>query len=122
VFRQRAADPQFYTQTWGLTFLSIVMIGLPVMFPNGHSDLLAMASFLGYWGYVGWYAHATGAMRLLSLAITVLAIRLWVIYLEAFGGLALTGIGLIFSGVFMLAMIYGARRLSKKLNRNLGKD
>jgi hypothetical protein len=58
-------------------------------------------------------------VRLLSLAITVLAIRIWVIYLEAFGGLAMTGLGLIFGGVFMLAMIYGARRLNRRLKRNM---
>jgi uncharacterized membrane protein len=117
-FRSRAVDPQFYVRTWGLVLTSIVMLGLPMLIPNGSSDMLAMGSFLIYWGFLGWYAHATGAVRLLSLAITVLAIRIWIIYLEAFGGLAMTGFGLIFGGVFMLAMIYGARRLNRRLGNS----
>lgn len=117
--RARAADPQFYARTWGIVLASIVMMGLPMLLPNTASDVVAMASFLLYWGVLGWYAHATGAMRLLSLSITVLAIRIWIIYLEAFGGLAMTGFGLIISGVVMLVMIYGARKLNKRLKNPL---
>lgn len=118
-FRNRFSDPQFYARAWGVVLASVLMMGIPMLIPNGSSSLLAMGSFLVYWAYLGWYAHATGAVRLLSLAITVLAIRIWVIYLEAFGGLAMTGLGLIFGGVFMLAMIYGARRLNSRLKRNM---
>ncbi len=56
-----------------------------------------------------------GHMRVVSLAITVIAIRIYVVYVELFGSLMQTGVGLIIGGVVMLGMIYVARKLNERL-------
>lgn len=115
IYKHRAADSKFYQMTWFYTLAGVVMMGLPVLFPDVKSDVIGMLTFVLYWGFIAWYAQTTGAMRLLSLAIFLLALRVWIIYLEAFGGLMSTGFGLISGGVLMLVMIYGARKVNTRL-------
>jgi uncharacterized membrane protein len=115
VYKRNAEDPRFYQLTWFYTLASVVMMGLPILFPDLQSDFIGMLAFVLYWGFIAWYAQTTGAMRLLSLAIFLLALRVWIIYLEAFGGLMSTGFGLISGGVLMLVMMYGARKVNTRL-------
>ena len=51
----------------------------------------------------------------MSLSILVIALRLFIVYLEVFGSLLQTGFGLIFSGVLLLALLHVARTLSRKV-------
>ena len=113
--RRRGLASRFYDLTALYVLAGIAMIGLPVIFPGAQYDLFAMVSFLAYWGFIAWYANETGAMRLLSLAIFLLALRIWIIYLEAFGSLLSTGFMLISGGILMLGMIYAARKLNRRL-------
>lgn len=115
LYRGKEADPVFYARSWFFVLLSVVIMGLPIIFMTPSSTVMAIVTFLLYWGFIAVYAHLTGAMRLLSLAIFLLALRIWIVYLEAFGGLMSTGFGLISGGVLMLVMIYAARRVNRRL-------
>lgn len=115
MYKRNAENPKFYQLTWFYTLASVVMMGLPILLPDLESDFIGMLTFVLYWGFIAWYAQTTGAMRLMSLAIFLLALRVWIIYLEAFGGLMSTGFGLISGGVLMLVMIYGARKVNTRL-------
>lgn len=98
----------------GLThlFVCIAFISAPILLPTGKASLLAMFSFIVYWLYMGWFGHRLGSTRIVSLAIAVLALRVFLIYIEAFGSLMSTGFGLIFGGVFMLALIFAAKKVA----------
>lgn len=115
-------DRRFYTLTWGYAAISVAMMALPILLPAIESQILAAVLFIAYWGFIGWYAQQTGAMRLLSLSIFVIAMRIYIIYLEAFGGLMSGGFGLISGGVIMLAMLYGARKLNTRLTGKGGSN
>ncbi len=88
---------------------------LPLLAPQAGNSLIAALAFIGYWMFIGWLAQGMGHMRIVSLAITIIAIRIFVIYVEVFGSLLTTGIGLISGGVVMLGLIYAARRMNARL-------
>lgn len=115
IYLKHEENRRFYNLTALYALVSIAVMALPVVFSNTQSDIMAMVLFIAYWGFIAWFAHMTGAMRLMSLAIFLLALRIWIIYLEAFGGLMSTGFGLISGGVFMLVMIFAARRINRRL-------
>lgn len=100
----------------GVSMLSIVV---PLIAPVGDSAILKAIAFIAYWVLIGWLAQSLHKMRVLSLAITVIAIRIFVVYIEVFGSLMQTGIGLISGGVVMLALIYGARKLNRCLTKKV---
>lgn len=99
--------------------VSCLFIGLPVLLPTGGSSIVPMVLFLGYWAFVAWHGHRVGSNGLMSLAIYVLAIRIFIIYAEAMGGLMMTGFGLISGGVTMIAMVWAARKLNKHLSDDM---
>ncbi len=90
---------------------------VPTIVPLGNAEILPALAFIGYWVFVGWLAQGMHKMRLVSLAITIIAVRIFIIYVELFGSLMTTGFGLISGGVVMLALIYGARRLNKRITK-----
>jgi len=90
---------------------------LPLLAPGAGNSIIAALAFIGYWMFIGWLAQGMGHMRIVSLAITIIAIRIFVIYVEVFGSLLTTGIGLISGGLVMLALIYGARKMNARLTK-----
>lgn len=70
-------------------------------------------------GLVAVYAYKTGSIRLLNLATALSAFRFFAVYLQVFGSLLSTGVGLIISGFVLLgvAVVWqkGRRRLIGKL-------
>jgi hypothetical protein len=97
------------------TAVSLTIMSLPWFFLELYSAVAAAILFIGYWAYLGWTAQQTGHQRLISLAIFVIAIRIFIIYLEVFGSLMSTGFGLIIGGGVMLGLIWGARKLNARL-------
>lgn len=95
--------------------VSLVTQMLPLLAPQAGNSLIAALAFIGYWMFIGWLAQGMGHMRLVSLAITIIAIRIFVVYIELFGSLFTTGVGLISGGVLMLGLIYGARKMNARL-------
>ncbi len=102
--------------------VSFVMMLAPGIIPGGGGTLLAALVFISYWIFIGWTGQMIGHMRIVSLAITVIAIRIYIIYVELFKSLMDTGVGLIVGGVVMLGMIYAARKLNEYLTKKSGKN
>lgn len=100
-----------------LLLVACALITLPFLFPRVEADWLAALGFIALWLLLGWIGHRTQSSRLVSLAIFAIALRLFIVYLEVFGTLLLTGFGLIFSGVVLLALLQLARRLSRSAAR-----
>ena len=69
--------------------------------------------FIIFWIGAGAYGHITGGAGLVSLSITMIGLRIYIVFLEAFGGLMMTGWGMVFAGVMMLVMIWGLRRINR---------
>lgn len=102
-------------QGMGFAVVSILLMAFPVIIPEGESGLLAALSFIGYWIYAGWVGQQLAWSRLISLAIVLVTIRIFSIYLEVFGTLLATGYGLVVGGAVLLGLIALARRMNKKL-------
>lgn len=70
--------------------------------------------FMLFWGAWGWAALRLGARGFFNLAVTIVAIRLFIVYLEVFGSLLDTGLGLIASGVVMMILAFLATRVARR--------
>lgn len=113
LYNSRVEDRAFYRATLGYCGLCVVSMLLPFLIPSPDSSFMAGLTFIAFWIGAGWYGHLTGAMRLVSLSVTLIGIRIYIIFLEAFAGLMTTGFGLIIAGVAMLGMIWGLRRANR---------
>jgi hypothetical protein len=71
--------------------------------------------FILYWLALGFAAFRAGDKELVNMAVWVIALRLFVVYLEVFGTLTLTGIGLMIGGAIFIALGFAARRMQKWL-------
>lgn len=96
-----------------LLLVACVLITLPFLFPRVEADWLAALGFVALWLMLLWLGQRTHSQRLVSMAIFVIALRLFIVYLEVFGNLLQTGFGLIVSGIVLLALLQLARRLSR---------
>lgn len=99
-----------------LFFISLGVAFAPFILPVISDTVMAALSFIAYWLAVGYLAQKTNRQALMSIAITLVAIRIYIIYLELFGGLLQTGFGLIISGIVLIALASGARKLNKTLS------
>ena len=90
--------------------VSLLCSTVPLLIPTIGGDVLSAVAFVGYWIFVGWIAQMANKMRIVSLAITLIALRIFVAYLELFGSLMQTGFGMIIGGLVLLALMYGAKK------------
>lgn len=97
--------------------VSVVFMALPLLVVSDGMDIVGMISFVAYWGFIGWHAHRSGHRSLVSLAVMLLALRIFAIYVEAFGGLLSTGFGLISGGVVLLLLLAIAQKMNRRLTR-----
>lgn len=100
-------------------FIGLFAFIAPLMIPLGHGDIAPALVFIAYWAALGWLAQNMQYMRIVSLAIAVIAFRIFMIYVEVFGSLMDTGLGLICGGAVMLTLIYAARRVNKRLREKV---
>lgn len=98
-----------------IAFLSTLFMGVPVIIGYEAGSVIASLHFILFWLLIGWIAQTRGWQRLVSLAVLLITIRIFIIYCELFGDLLTTGFGLISGGVVMLALIWGARRINRNL-------
>lgn len=96
-------------------FLGLFAFIAPLMVPLGHGHIAPALVFIAYWVALGWLAQNMQYMRIVSLAIAVIAFRIFMIYVELFGSLMDTGLGLICGGAVMLTLIHTARRVNTRL-------
>ncbi|HMV41513.1 MAG TPA: DUF2157 domain-containing protein [Leptospiraceae bacterium] len=69
-----------------------------------HSEFLDTIFFILIWFVIGLLFHLIDSKQLFEFAIVVIGIRFLVAYFQLFASLALTGIGLIFSGILIIVI------------------
>lgn len=84
---------------------------LPFAFPDIDGALLPALIFIGYWLFLGWLGTIFHNDHLIDWAIKLIVLRIFIVYLEVFGGLMLTGFGLIFSGIILLIVLKNLGRI-----------
>ncbi|MBI5495184.1 MAG: DUF2157 domain-containing protein [Deltaproteobacteria bacterium] len=90
---------------WRVLLVYAVAAGyLPFLVEHPRLGLLSAVSFLGYLAVIAWYAYRRRQVWLFNLATAVMALRLLGIFIELFGGLLLTGFGLVLGGAAILGM------------------
>lgn len=97
-----------------------VCMTLPLLAPHRAWPLLAFLGFLGLWFMVALAAYRSAQPRVLHAATAVMGVRLLVGYIELFGSLLETGVGLIVGGVLALLLIWVWTRQRRKWDRELG--
>ena len=55
---------------------------------------------------MAWCGYRANAMQVVNLATAVIAVRIFLAYVEVFGSMLATGAGLIVSGVLLLALAW----------------
>lgn len=95
------------------TVATILAVAIP------HDDVLAPRlfgafAFFAMWGAVAKAAYDGGWRALFGIAIGMIALRLFIVYIELFGGLALTGIGLVAGGLLLIGLTLGWARLMRR--------
>ena len=95
---------------WGSFAVTLVPFFFAHDFP-GYSFLMVLL-FIAYWIFIGVLAQLAGWQRVVSLAIAIIAIRIFGIYVELFGSLIVTGFGLIIGGIIILSLLHAARKIN----------
>lgn len=101
---------------------SLLMAALPVLIPGDESKIAAAVTFIAYWIFIGWIGQQMAWSRLISLAIVLVALRIFAVYVEVFGSMLSTGIGLITGGCVLLGLIWAARRMNRRLTKGGAHD
>lgn len=78
-------------------------------------QVLSAALFMALWAVVAWTCIKTRHPGLARLAVGIIALRLIAVYFQVFGSLAMTGLGLIVSGVLILIATYVSLRIMRRL-------
>lgn len=105
-----------YDYDWGVLLLSAAFMGLPLL-STLESSVLAALHFVCFWGAIGAMAQKHGAEGIVNLSIALIAIRLYIIFIELFGDALMdTGIGLIIAGAVMIMFV----KLAQKFKRYIG--
>ena len=93
-----------------------VLVGFaPLLLQHPPSPVAGAGLFTAYWALIGWTGLKSGYRGLLNAAIVIIALRLVVVYIEVFGTLLSTGLGLIASGALLIALVWTAGKLIRKL-------
>ncbi len=103
----------------GLAFVigSLVSSILPLVLMAGEHHFLGAIHFVIYWAFLGVIGHRLGYEQLVSNAISLITLRIIIVYIELFGGLFTTGVGLIAGGVLLLLTLRAARYLKETLKQ-----
>jgi hypothetical protein len=86
--------------------LTAVVTGLGVLVPHAPIAMVGALGFVIVWALVAWCGYKAQAMQIVNLATAVIAVRIFVAYIEVFGSMLATGAGLIVSGVLLLALAW----------------
>jgi uncharacterized membrane protein len=87
--------------------INSLLICLPWVLPRGAFDLVGVASHFILCGILGWIALKISHKKLFNWMSGLAGFRIVTVYFEVFGSLLETGFGLIATGVFILAFVWG---------------
>jgi uncharacterized membrane protein len=110
LFRPRKDDRQASVLWYYLLFSSILMM-MPFAVPGVESGLVSAILFALYWIFLAWVGAQIHDNNLSDWAIRLVILRIFVVYLEVFGSLLTTGIGLIVSGIILLVILRYLNRI-----------
>lgn len=88
---------------------------LALAWPHPDTWIARLMGVLVYgmmWGWIAWAASKAGWSGLFGVAIAAIAIRIFLVYIELFGSLVTTGLGLIGGGLLLVALAFGWRRVT----------
>ena len=91
-----------------------------VAFVLSDSEALAGVLFMGLWAGIAYAALHAGWRGVFQAAVGVIAVRLIILSFELGGDLLLSGVGLIISGLLILAIAFAAVRVSKRFAPDAG--
>ncbi|MEM6812064.1 MAG: DUF2157 domain-containing protein [Pseudomonadota bacterium] len=94
---------------------SFAISALSFIFISVEASFIAALSFIIYWIFLAYIFNKMHLQSLVTFAIAVVAIRIYVVYLELFGSLLLTGFGLIISGIVLIGMVIGVNKFRKTI-------
>jgi uncharacterized membrane protein len=89
-----------------LIALASAVTGLGVLVPHAPIAMVGALGFVTVWASVAWCGYQAHMMQIVNLATAVIAVRVFVAYIEVFGSMLATGAGLIVSGVLLLALAW----------------
>ncbi len=111
LFRPKGKDDQEGADLWYYLMVSSVIMMLPFVLPEVESAALSAALFVAYWVFLAWLGARTHEDNLSNWAIRLIVLRIFIVYLEVFGSLLTTGLGLIISGVLLLVILRYLNRI-----------
>jgi hypothetical protein len=91
--------------------LSAFSMFLSLIIPQDEIGIISATLFVLYWLGIAFVTFRMNYPKLFRLAVWVIAIRLFIAYLEVFGTLAVTGVGLIGTGIIFLGTAYLTRKI-----------
>jgi hypothetical protein len=96
-----------------------VLVGFaPLLVQHPPWPIAGAGLFMAYWALIGWTGLQSGYRGLLNAAILIIALRLVVVYVELFGNLLSTGIGLIASGALLIALVWTVGKLIRRAGQS----
>ncbi|MCM2343148.1 MAG: DUF2157 domain-containing protein [Alphaproteobacteria bacterium] len=111
VFHPRAKVSGNSPELWYYLLVSGLVMMLPFVLPELESGELSALLFVLYWMFIAWLGARIHAASLTDWAIRLVILRLFIVYLEVFGSLLQTGVGLIASGIILLVVLRYLNRI-----------
>lgn len=111
LFRPTTRRDESATDLWYYLLVSHIVMMLPFALPQLESGVLSAVLFVLYWIFIAWLGARMHAAMLTDWAIRLVILRLFIVYLEVFGSMALTGVGLIASGILLLVILRYLNRI-----------
>lgn len=87
-----------------MVFLLCLFTSIPLLFPVGSQKVVGCLGFQLVWAAAAAAAAFSRHRRLFDVATLVIALRFVVVYLEVFGSLTTTGLGLMACGLVILSL------------------
>lgn len=112
----------FYRKTsFKYFFLAIVVLMLfsLVIEASGYSEVVRAASTFSILALLMTYAHKSNRAKLFNFAGALVAIRIFIVYIQVFGSLLTTGLGLIISGLVLLLIAIAWHKISTKISAQI---
>ena len=97
---------------------SAAFMFLPFYIPFESAALAAM-HFIAFMVLLGFIAAKSGHDVLLSLALFAVSARLFIVFLELFGSMLSTGVGLIIAGIVLSGIVKATLHVNKKIRREI---
>ena len=118
VFRARQTESG--QSTAAVLGVSALVVVLSAIMPGG--TIVAALLFFALWGSIAAASLHAGWRGVFQIAVAILAVRLITLSFELAGDLLGSGVGLIVAGLLVIAVAWGAVRISKRFAPKAGGD